>query len=219
MRFKDLTGNRYGRLLVESRSHKDTRGVFYWNCLCDCGKHHVVARNALQSGATKSCGCLNQEMRISNNTTHGLSKTRVYSIWSEMINRTTNPNHQHSEYYFDRGITVDERWRTFENFYNDMGEPEKGQWLERVDNSKGYSKSNCTWTSISRQCSNRRSLVNKSGRIGVYWQAKKGKWGTSMKVKGVQVAGKEFLVFEDACKYIEQLELENLGYSRKEGFT
>ena len=219
MKFIDLTGNRYGRLLVVSKSHKDKRGLFHWNCVCDCGNFHTVARNALQSGSTKSCGCLNQEMRILNNTTHGMSKTKVYSVWSEMINRTTNQNHQHSQYYFDRGITVDENWRTFENFYNDMGSPQKGQWLERVDNTKGYCKENCAWTSISEQCLNRRSLVNKSGRVGVYWDAERGKWRTSMQVKGVQVAGRAFNVFEDACEYIDQLELEHLGYSRKDGFT
>ena len=56
----NLTGNRYGRLVViapaeprESGSHK-----YRWLCRCDCGKETIVASDNLQVGHTRSCGCL-----------------------------------------------------------------------------------------------------------------------------------------------------------------
>jgi hypothetical protein len=147
-----------------------------------------------------------------------MSKTPVYAVWHEMVNRATNPKHKHSKYYSERGISVSNDWLEFENFYRDMGDRPEGSWLERVDNSEGYSKENCVWSDVSSQCSNRRSLKNTSGRIGVYWESEVGRWKTSMIVKGKQVAGKRFDDYQEACNYIEKLELDYLGYSRSEGF-
>lgn len=52
----DLTGQRFGRLVVVAR-HKAERGV-KWECRCDCGRSSVVYGPNLKSGGTKSCGCL-----------------------------------------------------------------------------------------------------------------------------------------------------------------
>ena len=56
----DLTGNRYGKLLVErrdDREYNDKKGA-RWICKCDCGKEVSVLAVRLKSGQTKSCGCL-----------------------------------------------------------------------------------------------------------------------------------------------------------------
>jgi hypothetical protein len=60
-KFIDLTGQRFGRLVVVERgerpenfSKKDT--AVYWNCLCDCGKYKTCKSSKLKSGAIKSCG-------------------------------------------------------------------------------------------------------------------------------------------------------------------
>lgn len=61
----NLTGNRYGKLVVTrflysnrvhtpNNSHTDT----YWECLCDCGNKIKVLTRMLNSGDVKSCGCL-----------------------------------------------------------------------------------------------------------------------------------------------------------------
>ena len=64
---KDLTNQRFGRLLVLERDYsKSTPGKIYWKCLCDCGNTVSVSRNHLISGRTSSCGCYAQETRFNN---------------------------------------------------------------------------------------------------------------------------------------------------------
>lgn len=58
----DLTGQVFGRLTVESYIGRK-RGNTIWKCKCSCGNYCEVSASALQSGATKSCGCLNTEIR------------------------------------------------------------------------------------------------------------------------------------------------------------
>ena len=56
----DLSGKRFGRLLVIDRSEKKS-GKQYWNCICDCGKAVSVRSDSLTSYRTQSCGCLQKE--------------------------------------------------------------------------------------------------------------------------------------------------------------
>lgn len=57
--FKDETGKRYGRLVVE-REYKRTKEGIYWLCKCDCGNEVAVLGQRLRMGATRSCGCLRE---------------------------------------------------------------------------------------------------------------------------------------------------------------
>jgi hypothetical protein len=58
----DMNGKRYGRLVVVEFSHADNWNKSVYKCLCDCGNITYVDRTKLQSGHTKSCGCIRQEM-------------------------------------------------------------------------------------------------------------------------------------------------------------
>jgi len=80
-------------------------------------------------------------------------------VWCSMMQRCNNPNNKGYVNYGARGVTVCERWRKFDNFYADMGDPPKGLSLERKNNDNGYSKSNCIWADRSTQNRNRRSVV------------------------------------------------------------
>jgi hypothetical protein len=65
----ELTGRRFGRLEVlrlADRRTKDSRLI--WECRCDCGVELMVLSKNLQSGWTRSCGCLRKEL-ASNSTT------------------------------------------------------------------------------------------------------------------------------------------------------
>jgi hypothetical protein len=57
----DLTGERYGRLLVQRRVGRNKHGAWMWECLCDCGNISVVIAGSLRQGLTQSCGCLVRE--------------------------------------------------------------------------------------------------------------------------------------------------------------
>lgn len=72
MKFKDLMGLRFERLLVVKRSTSDNRGHAYWLVRCDCGKEFVVKSQSLTAGNTKSCGCFKKESVIANNKKRSL---------------------------------------------------------------------------------------------------------------------------------------------------
>jgi hypothetical protein len=74
-----------------------------------------------------------------------------------MKDRCLNENHKYFYLYGGRGISVCEKWLTFEGFLADMGEmPEKGFSIDRIDNDLGYFKENCRWIPRNEQQKNRR---------------------------------------------------------------
>ena len=58
---KDLTGRRFGKLIVLNKTSERQNGKVIWDCLCDCGNHTKVNSGNLISGKTQSCGCLKRE--------------------------------------------------------------------------------------------------------------------------------------------------------------
>lgn len=81
------------------------------------------------------------------------------AAWAAMKHRCFNPNDIGYHRYGGRGITVCERWMTFENFLADMGTRPDGLSLERKDNNLGYSPDNCCWATRRTQNSNQRRTV------------------------------------------------------------
>lgn len=160
MRANELTGQVFGRWTVLRRAKNNIGGQTKWRCRCTCGTLRVVAGSSLRGGLSKSCGCLAREVSSrtvkARCTTHGMSKTKVFRIWTGMLDRCLNPNTEEYHRYGGRGITVCRRWRKFANFYTDMGDPPPGRTLDRKNNDKGYSPGNCRWATRKEQMRNRR---------------------------------------------------------------
>lgn len=157
---ENLVGAVFGRLTVIEKASPyispSGQKRVRWLCKCNCGGDAVVGRDALVKGVTQSCGCLQKERAGRSNKRHGLSKSKIWNIWSEMHQRCGNPKNKGFKHYGGRGITVCEEWATFENFYRDMGAPPEGLSLERINNDLGYSAANCKWATIWEQALNRR---------------------------------------------------------------
>jgi len=159
--FVDLTGRRFGRLLVLKVAGKDNQNKRVWECLCDCGNLTIVRGSTLVAGHTRSCGCYNRERRaetlIARITTHGKSADPIYYVWEAMKARCYNEKESNYKRYGARGIKVCKEWLKFENFYRDMGDPPKGYTLDRLNNNGNYCKKNCRWATPSEQARNRRT--------------------------------------------------------------
>lgn len=157
-RAKNLTDRRFGRLVAQQPVRlKD--GTLGWYCLCDCGQDSSVLARSLVKGITTSCGCKQKSMwkqNLPSRRTHGMKGTPVYKVWSNMKERCQREGHKSYADYGGRGITVCDRWLSFEEFYADMGDPPKGYTIERDDVNGNYEKGNCRWVPMPEQYLNRR---------------------------------------------------------------
>lgn len=119
---------------------------------------------------------------------HGLTKHPLRNTWTNMRQRCNNPKNTHYSYYGGRGIKVCERWNSFPNFVNDMGDkPSPGHTVDRIDVDKDYSPQNCRWATKTEQVLNTRIRSdNKSGVKGVYWDKSYKRWCATVHKDGVK---------------------------------
>lgn len=100
---------------------------------------------------------MNKKYKKHGYATNGISK--IYRRWYQMNDRCSNPKNKDYKYYGGRGIKVCRRWQiSIHSFIDDMGLPPVNTSLDRVDNSKGYSKENCRWATRTEQMNNTRYL-------------------------------------------------------------
>ena len=180
--FIDITGRRFGKLVVLERAGRNKHKKTLWKCLCDCGEFTVTTGEALRSRTTKSCGCLHEAhlARMSSigkqNKRHGDSFSRLYNIWAGMKTRCFNSDDDAFHRYGGRGITVCDEWRySFESFrdwalqngYDDALS------IDRINNDGSYCPENCRWVDQQTQAKNRScSLIFQGEHLSVWAERK-----------------------------------------------
>lgn len=147
----NLVGLTFGKWQAIERLPLNEKKRRFYVCRCECGVIRPVEASSLVAGKSKSCGCAEIQRG-----THGMSKTRAYIAWGNMLARCSNPRHPEFYNYGARGIDVCKEWLEFATFFADMGHPPADKSLDRKNNNLGYSKDNCRWASAYEQSRNKR---------------------------------------------------------------
>ena len=200
---RDLTGQRFSRLIVIDQAEKGNNGQLRWNCICSCGAKTIVMGGLLKIENTRSCGCL----AIDINTTHGMTKTPEYSSWKSMKGRCLNKTDPTYYRYGAEGITICGRWLRFENFYSDMGPRPSNTSLDRIDTHGNYEPNNCRWATATEQSQNRRTQRKSvSGVTGVF--PHRNSWKSQITVNKKQINLYQGKDFEKACRLRREAEIQ-----------
>jgi hypothetical protein len=166
---KDLTGQKFGRLTVIKQngfSDRNKYGGRYakWLCKCDCGNYCERTTDILKRvRSVHSCGCISQEHlheMAKANITHGMTGSRLYGCYKNMMSRCYRTKDIHYKAYGQRGIVVCKEWKrnpsafidwALSNGYSDE------LTIERINVNGNYEPSNCTWIPMKEQYKNKQS--------------------------------------------------------------
>lgn len=167
---KDITGQRFGRLVALGPVVERKGGQIMWLCRCDCGNLTTIRSQGIRSGRTQSCGCFHRELVTRLGTTHGLTDNPLRTIWSDIIKRCTNPNATNYKNYGGRGISICDEWRhDFQAFFDHVTQlphcGEKGYSIDRIDNDGNYEPNNVRFATKYEQSHNSRrsTLITYNG--------------------------------------------------------
>jgi len=160
----DIKGEKYNKLTAVKPVYKNKSRTWYWLFECECGKEKICNATEVRRGKIKSCGCLTLNHNKDGEYTrkHRMSSTRIYSIYKGIKRRCYSNNSQDYQYYGGRGITMCDEWLGKDGFVNFYKWSERNGYnedltIDRIDVNKGYSPSNCRWTTRLGQGSNKRN--------------------------------------------------------------
>lgn len=157
---ENVVGKTYGSItIIEDLGRRVIRGEKFRYVLAKCCCGNIKEYRLSNVKTRKSCGCLTLSIIKSKGVTHGMSKSRMFSIWTNMKNRCSNPKLEVYKRYGGKGIRVCDEWfKSFEAFrdwayqnnYSDT------LTLDRYPNRNGnYEPSNCRWATNKQQQNNK----------------------------------------------------------------
>ncbi len=204
---RDMTPRLIKDLGMRFATEKSNRKHRYGLYECQyCNKEFEARTTHIKREHIKSCGCLRGDA-------YGLTSHRFYGTWRQMVDRCTNPKIKAYKDYGGRGISVCEEWLDVRNFitWAEKTYPNiEGVSLDRIDNDKGYSPENCTWSDKTTQCINQRIRKdNKSGYVGVGFNKSKGKWEASLKLNNIYKYIGSFHTIKEAVQARDNYIIEN----------
>jgi hypothetical protein len=190
---QDIVGRKFGKLTVLNDYIKIKNGT-KWKCLCECGNEVYVYRGKLITGHTKSCGCLTKKY-------NGLSKHKLYSIWSNIKDRCYNKNNHAYSNYGGKGVKMCEEWHDFMNFYNwsIANGYKEGLTIDRIDPNGDYSPENCKWVTLSENVARANKYTHRRKTKYLYY--------------GISPNGKKY-IFNNANKFAREHNLNANGIRR-----
>jgi hypothetical protein len=222
-KFKDLTGQKFGRLTVIKRIENNKMNNAQWLCKCDCGndKDIIVTTAKLNFGQTKSCGCLGLEAKSRNGKLN--KKYNTYDLSGEYgIGYTLKGE----EFYFDLedyDKIKDYCWYKHKGYIESTNKERKiiGMHQLIIDISNGEvidhknrirhdnRKDNLRITTNSENAFNiTKKKNNTSGVTGVFWEEQKEKWCASIYKNNKHVFRKYYFNKDDAIKARLKAELD-----------
>lgn len=218
-KFIDLTGQRFGRLVVVERgeNYVSPQGVKFarWKCKCECGNETTVLGLSLRQGKTQSCGC-----QI------GGHKVNCYKEYDNYVVGITNENIEFKIDKSDYDKIKDYCWISHDKGYIHTRMGNKMVNLHRfvmnapddmfVDHINGDKTDNrkCNLrlcTNSQNQMNAKTSSRNTSGVKGVSWINKYQKWRASIRVNGTLISLGQYKIFDDAVKARKEAEQKYFG--------
>lgn len=165
--------------IISNLFHKDTKKgkKLFYKVKCKCGVEKELQKKIVESGHTKSCGCLFKDVMEEIFVTHGHTKNKkpshIYQSWNHMLSRCNNVNNKRYHRYGGRGIKVEFKdfiefkdW-SFANGYKE------GLTIDRINNNGNYSSNNCRWISFAEQARNKSTnkifSLNGEEKIATDW--------------------------------------------------
>lgn len=142
-KLKDISGQRFGRLVAQHRAESTDSRVARWVCICDCGGQHVAFGHHLRSARTTEC----PECWRAKRQNHNESNTRLYVIWQGMRKRCGNPKFRQFADYGGKGVCVCSEWQDFQAFKAwALSNGYTGDLtIDRIDPAGNYEPGNCEW--------------------------------------------------------------------------
>jgi hypothetical protein len=148
----DISGKRFGKLIVIKREKIQRSGTVLWECKCDCGITKIIRGTLLKNGVTTSCGCNKKNTGNKSGKWSGFGEISG-SYWYNIEYRSKLQKHEFT-------ITIQEAWEQFQkqqgkclltgkyltfakNYRNSKSTQTAS--LDRIDSSKGYVAGNICW--------------------------------------------------------------------------
>lgn len=166
--YKDITGQKYGRLIAIKYLYTDKRRKAVWLCKCECGNYTEVSSEKLSTGNTKSCGCLHSDkskekikILIENQTKYKRKNEKeISTIFNQMKQRCYNKKCKAYKNYGGRGIKIYQEWlKDFNSFYkwSIKNGYKKELSIDRINVNGDYEPKNCRWVTNLEQQNNKRN--------------------------------------------------------------
>lgn len=233
-KFKDLTGQRFGKLTVLKKIDKGKSNKVWWLCQCDCGNTHEVITYHLTHNLCQSCGCLRKDILYRNNiVAKKKRKCNIYNLSGEYGIGYTSKG---EDFFFDLedyDKVKDYTWRISSNGYvvakdifNSpkeiklhrlvMGITEQNIFVDhiyhnKVDNRKSQLR---LVTPQQNAANNVFRKNNTSGHKGVYWHNLAQKWLALIQYDKQLINLGLYENIEDAINARHEAELKYFGEYR-----